>query len=127
MLDIFPNIHSGHEVLSFSTSEDTHSTTSFALSSDSDPTASERVIFLPGGKTMVVDLGIQSFVKNIVSVTIAGVVVLGATAYGLVWAEKKLKRRPQQVRVARRKEPVISDSEEYVNSSQQTSDDSEGE
>jgi len=92
----------------------------------SDPTATEKVIFLPGGKTMVVDWGIQSFVKNVVSVAIAGVVVLGATAYGIVWVDKKLKQRKQvaqQVRIGPRKPPTPDD--DYVNSSDESGEESE--
>ena len=59
----------------------------------SDPTATEKIIILPGGKAMVVDWGIESFVKNFVTIAISGAVILGAAAYGLIWADKKLKQR----------------------------------
>ena len=74
---------------------DDPSVTSFS----SDPTANERVIILPGGRAMVVDWGIESFVKNFVAIAISGAVIIGAAAYGLIWADKKLKQRKQPVRV----------------------------
>lgn len=66
----------------------------------SDPTANESVLFLPGGKVMLVDLGIQSFVKNVVSITIAGAVLAGVGVYGIIWADQRLNAN-RKVRVAK--------------------------
>ena len=82
-----------------------------SFSSD-NPIAGEKVIFLPGGKVMVVDWGIESFVKNFVAIAISGVVILGAAAYGLVWADKKLKQRRPPVRVGPAAEEVSDDESE---------------
>lgn len=76
----------------------------------SDPTETERVIFLPGGKAMVVDWNIESFVKGVVSVTIAGAVVIGAGVYGLMWADQRIKNK-QKRGVAPRRPQAKSDSE----------------
>lgn len=70
-----------------------HTDTSFL----SDPTTNENVIFLPGGKVMIVDLGIQSFVKNLVAVVIAGGVLVGVGVYGILWADQRLKKNRKVV------------------------------
>ena len=93
------------------------SVTSF---SSNDPTANERVIILPGGRAMVVDWGIESFVKNFVAIAISGAVIIGAAAYGLIWADKKLKQRKQPpVRVgppAQQQAPSDNDDHSSVSS-----------
>lgn len=83
-----------------------HDTTSFG-----DPTATERVIFLPGGKAMIVDWNMEAFVKGVVSFTIAGAVLVGAGAYGLMWADQRLKNK-QKPGVAPRRPVAKDDSEE---------------
>jgi len=92
---------------------DDPSVTSFS----SDPTATEKVIILPGGRAMVVDWGIESFVKNFVAIAISGAVILGATAYGLIWADKKLKQRRQPVRVGPPAPPQQESDDESEKSS----------
>jgi hypothetical protein len=69
---------------------DHHSTTSFE---SENPIANEHVIFLPSGKVMVVDYGIQSFAKNVVSVAIAGIVAAGAAVGVVLWADARVKQR----------------------------------
>ena len=98
MLDSAPIVGPSHH----------HDSTSF---SSDDPIAGEKVIFLPGGKVMVVDWGIESFVKNFVAIAISGAVILGAAAYGLIWADKKLKQRRQPVRVGPPPAQEVSDDE----------------
>ena len=84
---------------------DSHSETSFQV----DPTANEHVIFLPGGKVMVVDWGIQSFAKNVVSFTIAGVVAAGAGIAALMWADNRMKKNANSVNV--QKSAPVAESE----------------
>lgn len=83
-----------------------HSETSFA-----DPIANEHVIFLPGGKVMVVDWGIQSFAKNVVSIAIAGVVAAGAAAAALLWADERMKQKRRAVTV-QRSGPAVDSADE---------------
>ena len=86
MFDLVPS-SCGHEggVL---TSD--HLETTFNLD---NPIANEHVIFLPGGKVMVVDWGIQSFAKTVVSVAIAGAVAAAAAVGAVLWADARVKRR----------------------------------
>ena len=81
-----------------------HDSTSFG---SDNPVANEHVIFLPGGKVMVVDYGIQSFAKTVVSLAIAGVVAAGAAVGVILWADSRVKRR-NAVTVRRAGEPVPS-------------------
>jgi mannose/fructose/N-acetylgalactosamine-specific phosphotransferase system component IIC len=67
---------------------------------------------------MVVDWNIESFVKGVVSVTIAGAVVIGAGVYGLMWADQRIKNKQKRGVVPRRPQ-AKSDSE---SSSEDSSD-----
>lgn len=81
-----------------------HSSTSF---SSDNPISNEHVIFLPGGKVMVVDYGIQSFAKTVVSIAIAGLVSAGAAIGVVLWADSRVKRRNAVV-VRRSGDPMPS-------------------
>lgn len=79
-----------------------------------EPVSNEHVIFFPGGKAMVFDWGVESFAKNVLSVVIAGGVLVGAGVGALIWADKRLKKQaPSAVTVQRAHVPK-DDAEEEV-------------
>ena len=65
---------------------------------------------------MIVNLSIQSFVKNVVSVAIAGAVILGAGVYGIIWADQRLKNRPKTVAPIISKPQIDYEEESYHSS-----------
>ena len=86
-----------------------HSTTSFG---SDNPIENEHVIFLPGGKVMVVDWGLQSFAKTAVSITIAGVVAAGAAVAAVLWADARAKRRRAVIVQRNAPQPEIMSDDE---------------
>lgn len=96
MLD-FPG-HGSSELAS-SGGDVNHTDHSVSAFNKDNPISNEHVIFLPGGKVMVVDWGIQSFAKTVVSVAIAGVVAVGAAVAAIIWADNRIeKKRSVQIR-----------------------------
>ena len=65
---------------------------------------------------MVVDLGIQSFVKDVVSIAIAGAVVVGVGVYGLIWADQRLKSKRRVVGPPQLSVPAESEEEDEAGS-----------
>ena len=76
-----------------------------ATSFRENPIRNEHVIFFPGGQAMVFDWGLESFAKNLVSVVIAGGVLIAAGVGALLWAETRIKRAKTPVMVQRVLEP----------------------
>lgn len=94
----FPD-HGSPELVSSNGGEMSQSYHSASHFNKDNPISNEHVIFLPGGKVMVVDWGIQSFAKTVVSVAIAGVVAVGAAVAAIIWADNRIeKKRSVQVR-----------------------------
>ena len=96
---MFDHDHCVHAFSSFSPAHESMSSHASTFFANDDPILREKVIFLPGGKVMVVDWGIQSFAKTVVSVAIAGAVAAGAAVGAILWADARMKSK-RQVRVA---------------------------
>lgn len=89
-----------------------------------EPVSNEHVIFFPGGKAMVFDWGVESFAKNVLSVVIAGGVLVGAGVGALIWAENRLKRQaPSAVTVQRAHVPKDGDEEVDTDSEEESVED----